>query len=295
MSEVPEITAEQLFGKPPKVSHEQARSADDLARKEAETSQFLKTGRGKHGFEDISNREEFERFTADREDAPKGVEDYTESERDAWLKKGVLPPAKKAAAAPKPETEKAGESTKETATAEEPEHPRANWTPEAHAERFKGIAARLNDEFKSGEHDLSQIMIPRDSAEFFFRCLADTRNPAGVIKHLSQHPDLVSQFAAPGTMANSMWTPRAEKQVMGLLYGLDDTLPRTDSTNGGNNKPAPEKKPKLVTSALPPPREIGGKGTVAEDEEEAALKRHDFRSYSRIANERDIAERKRGR
>lgn len=54
-------------------------------------------------------------------------------------------------------------------------------------------------------------------------------------------------------------------------------------------------KAKTVSDALPPPREVGGKATVAVDEEEAALKDGDVDRYIELANKRDLAQRRRGK
>lgn len=62
--------------------------------------------------------------------------------------------------------------------------------------------------------------------------------------------------------------------------------------------PEEKPKPKLVTSALPPPKDIGGKGAAAEDEEKEALRKAadgDPTAYMELANKRDIAQRKKGR
>lgn len=57
-------------------------------------------------------------------------------------------------------------------------------------------------------------------------------------------------------------------------------------------------KPKVVSDALPPPREVGGKGTPPEDEEQAALKKAadgDPSDYMHLQNQREIAKRKAAR
>lgn len=55
---------------------------------------------------------------------------------------------------------------------------------------------------------------------------------------------------------------------------------------------APATPAKKITQAPPPPHQVGGKGTVAPDELESAVKDDDFESYSKAANRRDIASRK---
>lgn len=62
---------------------------------------------------------------------------------------------------------------------------------------------------------------------------------------------------------------------------------------------APKPKPKLVSGAFPPPREVGGKGTAPEDEEAGVIKQAkdggDPTAYLEFAKKRDIAKRKAGR
>lgn len=60
---------------------------------------------------------------------------------------------------------------------------------------------------------------------------------------------------------------------------------------------AEKPKPKIVSSALPPTREVGGKGTASGDEEEAALRKAadgDPSDYIALQNKRDLAKRKFG-
>jgi hypothetical protein len=59
-------------------------------------------------------------------------------------------------------------------------------------------------------------------------------------------------------------------------------------------KEEPKPKAKVVTDALPPPRDVGGRFTAAADEEEAALKKDDVGRYIELANEKDLARRRAG-
>src|ERR1700752_3237066 len=92
------MTETNLHNPAPAETAEMARSAAQTARRNAEVSDFQKTevGNPAADFETVSNRQVLEGFE-DQEGSPKDPENYTNSEREAWLKDGRLPGAEKAA------------------------------------------------------------------------------------------------------------------------------------------------------------------------------------------------------
>lgn len=72
---------------------------------------------------------------------------------------------------------------------------------------------------------------------------------------------------------------------------LDAAAPPTEKAKDADEKP----RPKLVSSSLPPPREVGGKGTASEDEETVALREAaagNPQPYMDLTNRRELAKRR---
>lgn len=95
-----------------------------------------------------------------------------------------------------------------------------------------------------------------------------------------------------------MGTHREElKRIIGLARPAQhrELTKLVDSLSEPESKEKPKEKAKLVSDALPPPREVGGKGTAGDDEEEAALKKGDTDRYIELANKRELAARKAAR
>lgn len=92
--------------------------------------------------------------------------------------------------------------------------------------------------------------------------------------------------------------PRAKqhRELAKLEDSLSGDAGKRESKSAATDE-VPQKV-KRVTDAPKPPLEVGGKGTASEDPLNAALaaaKKGDIRSYFDLANERDIARRKRGK
>jgi hypothetical protein len=84
------------------------------------------------------------------------------------------------------------------------------------------------------------------------------------------------------------------KELWAIEVAMKEELKLQDSSS---KPPAEKPKPKLVSEALPPPKEVGGKGTAAEDEETAAIRKAaagDPSDYMALTNKREIAKRKAG-
>lgn len=90
--------------------------------------------------------------------------------------------------------------------------------------------------------------------------------------------------------------PEELKRILALSRPAQHReLAKLEDTLAGTSKAEEKPKPKVVSSALAPPHEVGGKGVVAQDEEAQALKEGDTDRYMELANKRELAARKAGR
>jgi hypothetical protein len=122
------------------------------------------------------------------------------------------------------------------------------------------------------------LLIPKGSVADLF--LIDSDHAGEVLYYLGQHPEITKGFYGnydlkTGRFANKELPTRQFRKLM-EIEGQFSKVPA-----------------KRVTSAPPPPRETGGRGTTSADEVEQAVKDEDYRSYAAAANARDIARRKR--
>jgi len=126
---------------------------------------------------------------------------------------------------------------------------------------------------------LPRVPIPdalRPGVEVFRHAFADLKNPELVHRYLAlgEH-GLVNQIYR--ALGRGVQGARA---VVDTLRMLDKELPQALS------KP---QTAKTVTSAPPPPKELGGRGTAGVDPARQALDEDDFASYQRVMNARDTA------
>jgi hypothetical protein len=111
---------------------------------------------------------------------------------------------------------------------------------------------------------------------------------AHFMQYMSLKPKDVERITA--LPVGQQWTEfRAIEQAMREELELDEKKPKAEE---------PKPKPKVVSSALPPPAVVGGTGTTPEDEEKAALrasKEGNPGPYMALMNRRDATKRKSSR
>lgn len=269
---------------------------DDAAKKSPRTA-FLKDGKGgggaKEHFDLTGNKEAFEDFTFQSEDRPKTMEEMTDSEREKFLKTGELPPAKetkpgeKAAEKTGAKDDRGGEGGKKEESAGD-----SAWTKEAHEERVKTFRTdtlkKLGQKDETGKTVLDRIEMPAGLAkspglvDWFFRVVADCRNPEGVMRALAEDPAFLKD--------EGYWTSREGlQQLMSDVGALDRRLGRNGGSGGGRQGARGVNK---ITGAGKPASEVGGKHSTVGDEAEAALAKGDGDRYREIMNERDREKRR---
>lgn len=144
-------------------------------------------------------------------------------------------------------------------------------------ERWKGMVTKAEEKYSDFKtialSDELAKQIPPNSPVDEWALQSDVG--AEMLYHLGKHPEELQRILALGR-------PAQHRE----LAKLEDKLSEPEE------KPAP--KAKVVTDALPPPRDVGGRFTSAMDEEEAALKKDDVGAYMAIANAKELARRRAG-
>jgi hypothetical protein len=217
-----------------------------------------------------------------------GVRD--DSERETFLRDGILPPAKETAkpeeksqhdAAKNADEQKQGAddgSTKADSDAP-PHYADKNWTPEGHHERKRNMMSAIQELPKAV---LEKVIVPigpggivhtkggdLHAGEFIMGFIADTRNPAAVVKYIADYD------------ISKTWQWRNEsdlKKIMAQLHLIDQTVGSGGAGNGANNGARQgETRPK--PRAPKPPQEIGGRGAATEDAAIAAARDGNFGAF----------------
>jgi hypothetical protein len=278
----------------PEVTAEQSRAEASTKRQNEEASKAP-------AFETTTNSETLEEYV-DQSNSPKEVENLTASEREKFLRDGTLPPSK-ADRKEKPR-EAAEEKTTETTEQaqggddfdrdiqewdlESREH--KNWKTPEHAKSFQSVTQRIENDLRAqGDHAAlneasMKIRVPTDMLGFMQHSLAETKNPTHAFRVMVTQPGVLDQMRKD-------WEASAGNPIRRLVIqmAIHKAVSHIGGQSAGTGKAGMERRAKLVSDALPPPREVGGHANASTDEEAAALKRGDVSAYMEAANRRESA------
>lgn len=136
------------------------------------------------------------------------------------------------------------------------------------------------------------LTIPAGSVTELF--IHDSDHAGEVLYHLGKHPEILASFYRnydPKTgKFESLMTPQRQFRK---LMEIEAEITGSQSRGGSSSSASNSSSARPVSQASAPPNQVDGKGTVAKDTVEEAVKEQDFETYAKAQNARDLAKFKR--